>query len=43
MPKTTNKITKANNKNKKKILIEEKEEKENKKLRGYWTTLAKKT
>ena len=26
MPKTTNKITKTNNKNKKKILIEEKEE-----------------
>ena len=41
MPKTTNKTTKTNNNNpkvKKKNLIKE----ENKKLRGYWTTLAKK-
>ena len=41
LPKTTNKTTKTNNNKprvKKKNLIEE----ENKKLRGYWTTLAKK-
>ena len=41
LPKTTNKTTKTNNNKprvQKKNLIEE----ENKKLRGYWTTLAKK-